>query len=309
MTEVDLVTGFLGAGKTTFIKKYGDFLKRKNIRFAVVENEFGAPGVDSAVLAEEFNNITEIAGGCICCTLKTSFHQILKELSPTCERIIVEPSGIFNGDVFFDIINSPDLTDKCRAGMCITLVDPHSVDKLNDAECSVLASELADMGCILWTKTDIEPPCSLDKAKTAIRHMMGKIGIDEDILYYPKPSRMLLDEDFEKLMKVIPVNRRHIRSSTDHTTIFQSTRMYPEGNYSKEDIDRCIAQMTSHGEYGEISRIKGFVNSQNGTIAVNCTVSDRLFESCSEGRAMLNIIGRKLHRKKIAECLKAFAKE
>ncbi len=52
MTQIDLVTGFLGAGKTTFIRKYGDFLKRKNIKFAVVENEFGAPGVDSAILSD-----------------------------------------------------------------------------------------------------------------------------------------------------------------------------------------------------------------------------------------------------------------
>ncbi len=140
MTEIDLVTGFLGAGKTTFIKKYGDFLSRKNIKFAVVENEFGAAGVDSAVLESKSWKVTEISGGCICCTLKTGFHEIIKDLSRTFERIIIEPSGIFNSDDFFDVINSPELKAKCRPGMCITLVDPHSLARLNESERSVLAS-------------------------------------------------------------------------------------------------------------------------------------------------------------------------
>lgn len=307
MTEIDLVTGFLGAGKTTFIKKYGDYLRRKNIKFAVVENEFGAPGVDSALLEREFGNVAEISGGCICCTLKTSFHQILLELCRTCDRIIVEPSGIFDGDVFFEVINSPDLKDKCKAGMGITLVDPHTVSRLNSEERLVLASELADMGCVLWTKTDIEPACDLDEAKACIQHIAGEIGVDEDIPCYPVSSPMLKDEDFEKLMKAVPIRRKHERRTADHTMIFQSTRIYPEGVYTVESIDRCILHMTSSEEYGEISRIKGFVKSQDGAIAVNCTVSDRLFEICSSGQAMLNVIGRRLNRRKISECLKSYA--
>jgi len=308
MTEIDLVTGFLGAGKTTFIKKYGDFLKRKNIKFAVVENEFGAPGVDSAILKSEFGNVTEIAGGCICCTMKTGFHDIIRDLCETCDRIIVEPSGIFNGDDFFDVINSPDLKDRCRVGMCITAVDPHSVDKFNEAEHSVLASELAVTGCILWTKMDMPPQIDINRAKAIIMDIVRGIDVDEDIPCFPTPSHMLKDEDLIKLMKVRPVNRMHTRTYTDHTMIFQSTRLYPEGIYTIESIKCCIEHMTSCGECGEISRIKGFVKSHNGIIAVNCTVNDRLFDNLEDGCVMLNIIGRKLNRKKIAECLDAYAK-
>jgi G3E family GTPase len=308
MTKIDLITGFLGAGKTTFIKKYGNYLKQKNIKFAVVENEFGASGVDSAILKSEFSYIKEISGGCICCTLKLGFYKILKELCGSFERIIVEPSGVFNGDEFFDIINSPDIADKCCAGMCITLVDPHTVDKLNNAERTVLAYELADMGCVVWTKTDVEPECDLDKAKVDIQSIMQDIGIEDEILYYPFPSHMLNDEDFEKLMNITSVKRKHVRSITDHTTIFQSTRMCPEGVYTIDDLNRCIAHMTSCKEYGEISRIKGFVKSYNGIISVNCTVSDRLFGFCKDERPMLNIIGSELNRKKISECLKSYGK-
>jgi len=307
MTKIDLITGFLGAGKTTFIKKYGDYLKRKKIKFAVIENEFGAPGVDSAILESELGNVAEIAGGCICCTLKTGFHQLLTELSRTCERIIVEPSGIFDGDVFFEVINSPDLAGKCCAGMFATLVDPHTLTRLNREERLVLAQALADTGCVIWTKVDVEPLPDLDEAKGYIQRMAREMGINEDISFYQNPSHVLNDEDFERLMKAVPVFRNHEKTLMDHTMLFQSGRLYPEGVYTVEDIDRCIRDITSSEEYGEISRIKGFVKSHDGVIAVNCTVSDRMFSRIGSGQAMLNIIGRKLNRKKIAECLKKHA--
>ncbi|NLM09759.1 MAG: GTP-binding protein [Clostridiaceae bacterium] len=303
MTKIDLITGFLGAGKTTFIKKYGSFLKQKNISFAVVENEFGAPGVDSAILQSEFGNVTEISGGCICCTMKTGFHQIISELAENYDRIIVEPSGIFNCDDFFDVITSPDLKEKCQPGMCIALIDPHSIDKLNGSERSVLASELADMGCIVWTKMDMPPEIDISKVKKQVRDIVKDIGIEEDIPCFPTWSHMLKYEDFEKLMKFGPIRRMHTRTYTDHTMIFQSARLYPDKVYTMEGIQRCIEHLTSCGEYGEISRIKGFVKSPDGTIAVNCTVSDRQFETLDGGWVMLNIIGRRLNRKKIAQCL------
>lgn len=309
MTKIDLITGFLGAGKTTFIRKYGNYLKRKNINFAVVENEFGAPGVDTAILKSEFGNITEISGGCICCTMKTGFHQIISELSETCDRILVEPSGIFNSDDFFDVITSPDLKDKCSPGMCITLVDPHSVDKLNEPERAVLASELANMGCVLWTKMDMPPQVDISKVTDRLKGIVSEIGIEEDIPCFRIPSHMLEDEDFENLMKYGPVHRMHIRTFTDHTMIFQSARIYPERIYTIESIERCVEHLTSCEEYGEISRIKGFVKSLDGTIAVNCTVSDRQFEFLDGGWVMLNVMGRKLNRKKIVECLNTYSSD
>ena len=101
MVPVDLITGFLGAGKTTFLQKYTDYLARQGIRFAVVENEFGAAGVDTAALQAggQPPAVYELTGGCICCTLKQSFHEMLSGLAGRYARILVEPSGLFNLDV------------------------------------------------------------------------------------------------------------------------------------------------------------------------------------------------------------------
>ena len=96
--KLDLVTGFLGAGKTTLISRFCRYFTGQGWRFGVVENEFGAAGVDSAILREVFGEVRELSGGCICCTLKSGFYTLLEELSHTCDRVIVEPSGLYNLD-------------------------------------------------------------------------------------------------------------------------------------------------------------------------------------------------------------------
>ena len=74
-TKIDLVTGFLGAGKTSFIQSYADWLRRQGTSFAVVENDFGAVGVDAAALKEECGDVFEVSGGCICCSLTPNFTE------------------------------------------------------------------------------------------------------------------------------------------------------------------------------------------------------------------------------------------
>ena len=95
MTKIDIISGFLGAGKTTFIKK---MLKEafQGEKVVLIENEFGEIGIDGGFLKEAGVEITEMNSGCICCSLVGDFGQALKKVmedhSP--ERIIIEPSGV-----------------------------------------------------------------------------------------------------------------------------------------------------------------------------------------------------------------------
>ena len=95
MVKVDIISGFLGAGKTTLIKKLFSscFTKEK---VALIENEFGEIGIDGAFLKESGINIKEINSGCICCSLVGNFEKSLVELIETYspDRIIIEPSGV-----------------------------------------------------------------------------------------------------------------------------------------------------------------------------------------------------------------------
>lgn len=95
MTRVDIISGFLGAGKTTLIQKLlPEVYKDKNI--VIVENEFGEIGIDGGFLKEAGIQITEINGGCVCCTLQGDFQVALKQVIDTYnpEYIVIEPSGV-----------------------------------------------------------------------------------------------------------------------------------------------------------------------------------------------------------------------
>ena len=95
MTKVDIISGFLGAGKTTLIKKLiAEVFTGQQI--VLIENEFGEIGIDGGFLKESGVNITEMNSGCICCSLVGDFGTALTEVIDTYhpDRIIIEPSGV-----------------------------------------------------------------------------------------------------------------------------------------------------------------------------------------------------------------------
>ena len=95
MTKIDIFSGFLGAGKTTLIKK---LLKEayKGEQVVLIENEFGEIGIDGGFLKEAGVEIREMNSGCICCSLVGDFGTALKEVIAKYEpqRIVIEPSGV-----------------------------------------------------------------------------------------------------------------------------------------------------------------------------------------------------------------------
>ncbi len=95
MIKIDIISGFLGAGKTTFIKKMLDEVYRDE-KIALIENEFGEVGIDGGFLKDSGVNITEMNSGCICCSLVGDFGRNLNEVISTYhpDRIIIEPSGV-----------------------------------------------------------------------------------------------------------------------------------------------------------------------------------------------------------------------
>ena len=95
MIKIDIISGFLGAGKTTFIKKILDEVYRDE-KIALIENEFGEVGIDGGFLKDSGVNITEMNSGCICCSLVGDFGRNLNEVISTYhpDRIIIEPSGV-----------------------------------------------------------------------------------------------------------------------------------------------------------------------------------------------------------------------
>ena len=123
MTKIDIVSGFLGAGKTTFIKRVLETVK--NEKTVLIENEFGEVGIDGGFLEDSGIEIKEMNSGCICCSLVGDFtsnlQEILEKYEP--ERVIIEPSGVGK---LSDVMKAVELVESklsIEPGKSVTVVD------------------------------------------------------------------------------------------------------------------------------------------------------------------------------------------
>lgn len=127
MVKIDLITGFLGSGKTTFIKKYATYLMRKGLNIGILENDHGAVNVDMMLLQELRGDQCElemISGGCDAETHRRRFRTKLISMG-MCgyDRVLVEPSGIYDIDEFFDVLRDEPLDRWYEIGNVIAVVN------------------------------------------------------------------------------------------------------------------------------------------------------------------------------------------
>ena len=158
MVKVDLITGFLGSGKTTFIRKYTDYLRRAGQKFMIIENEFGSLRVDSTLLEDTGSEvIRDLAGACMCCTGFEKFRLMLLEGAKSgCDRILVEPSGIYDVDEFFNMMSIESVRECCEIGSIITIEAP-DVYADTDETSYLMFSQLLAAGHVLISKAQLFP--------------------------------------------------------------------------------------------------------------------------------------------------------
>ncbi|MCR4732468.1 MAG: GTP-binding protein, partial [Lachnospiraceae bacterium] len=131
MTKVDIISGFLGAGKTTFMKKLvAEAYKDEKV--VIVENEFGEIGIDSGFLKDTGIEVSEINGGCVCCTLVGDFtknlHEVIRTYHP--DRILVEPSGVAKlSDVMVSVMDVAKEEEGIEMGALVTVINALKASK------------------------------------------------------------------------------------------------------------------------------------------------------------------------------------
>ena len=125
MVKLDMISGFLGAGKTTFSSLLLRHYMNQSLRPVYIVNEFGKAGLDADIIKSDGFEAIEMEGGCICCTLKddvsTAIIRIIDTFAPT--NIVFEPSGIFVFSNFFDIFKDPEINKRREMGSVITIID------------------------------------------------------------------------------------------------------------------------------------------------------------------------------------------
>lgn len=303
MTKVDLITGFLGEGKTTFLKSYGDWLNSQDISFAVLENEFGAAGVDAALLENQGIEVRELSGGCICCTLPVGFHDTLLELSHNFDRVLVEPSGIFDPTSFFRIMESPEVAKTCDFGAMLTIVDSETLKTMNWQDRIILAGEVQHTGQIVASKvdqlTDTLRGQMVEELYQLLQEYTQVTKQEIEGLIYPKPLRALTAKDYAMLQQKCPLPVEGEVPTMNHAMLFQSTTLCPEQQYTKEVILQGLQDLT---KAGEVVRAKGYLKGAWGGFFVNYTPGGQeVLQTEQIQSPMLNVIGRRLERRKINE--------
>lgn len=179
MTKVDIVSGFLGAGKTTLIKKLiKDALAGS--RVVLIENEFGEIGIDGGFLKEAGIEIREMNSGCICCSLVGDFNASLKQVMETYqpERILIEPSGVGKlDDVMRAIEKTAEEIPDMKVGSAVTVVDAAKARVYFKNFGEFFVNQIENAGTVLLTRTDKVSQEKIDEAVALIREHNQKATI------------------------------------------------------------------------------------------------------------------------------------
>ena len=248
--KILIVSGFLGAGKTTFISA----LSRKTKKdFAVMENEYGEAGIDGELLKHDRLKVWELTEGCICCSLKSDFASSILTIANTFnpEYLIVEPTGV--GLLSSVITNIAKIEyEHIRLLAPLTLVDVHEAASNALAFREIFADQIRHSGLIVLSKTE---NASLQKIENA-----------HSIIYSIHPAAKIADTPYENL----PLNwwERLLLSPLASLTDVVSGSVNPPDleNVSISDIHfdsidallTCVSALM-RGRFGSVCRVKGFV--------------------------------------------------
>ncbi len=287
MTKIDIFSGFLGAGKTTLIKK---LIKEaySGEKLVLIENEFGEIGIDGGFLKEAGIEITEMNSGCICCSLVGDFGEALKkvltEYKP--DRILIEPSGVGKlSDVIKAVKNIN--SDKIVLNSFTTVADANKCkmymknfgeffnDQIENAKCIILShteniSEDKIKACVKSIKEHnnsaviVTTPASSLTGEQILEAMEGTNSVDAEL-------KKLHEEEIcpecghhhEHDHECCGHEHHHEHHHHHADEVFTSFGKETANKYSKEEIESILNELENEEKYGAVLRAKGIVMTKD----------------------------------------------
>ncbi len=309
MVKVDLITGFLGAGKTTFIKKYARYLMDQGMNIGILENDLGAINVDMMLLHDlegEQCELEMVSGGCDRDCYKRRFKTKLIAMG-MCgyDRVLIEPSGIFDVDDFFDTLYEEPLDRWYQIGNVITVVDAALQTDLSREADYVLASEAADAGCVLLSRSqevaEEEIQNTIGHLNRALKDIQCKRVLKDEI--FVKNWEEFTDEDFQRILTSGYVAESYRKMSLEDSDIFDSLNFMNHG-LSESEMQHTAEQILKDPACGTVLRIKGFCQKEDKTwVELNATHHETLLRKTEAGQEVLIVIGQKLNEERIRQYL------
>ncbi len=302
--KVDIISGFLGAGKTTLIRKLiKDALSGEQV--VLIENEFGEIGIDGGFLADAGIKIREMNSGCICCSLVGDFGVALKEVVAKYhpDRIIIEPSGVGKlSDVMAAVTGLHD--DDLKINSASTVADAQKVKMYMKNFGEFFNNQIQYAGTIILSRTQLISQDKLDKAVAMIREQNPKATIittpwDElsgqkilDAMEGIDSMELdMLKEAAEKAHAEHEAEHHHHHHDHDHDhedhdheheehdhdheghehhhhhdadDVFTSWGRETAKKYTKDQLTQILDQLSGSDEYGIVLRAKGMLPTPDG---------------------------------------------
>lgn len=300
MTKIDIISGFLGAGKTTLIKKLlSEGFKGEQV--VLIENEFGEIGIDGGFLKEAGIEIREMNSGCICCSLVGDFGKSLHEVVDTYhpDRILIEPSGVGK---LSDVIKAvQDVQDEIDAELnsFTTVVDVTKCKIYRKNFGEFFSNQIEYAGAVILSRTDKAKPEKIQESVALLRELNEKAPIittpieqlpGEKILEAMESSKSLEEEllaevaheehehhhdhdheehehhhDHDHKCGCGCGHHHHDHEGHHHADdVFTSWGKETIRTYTKEEIGNILKTLEEDGSYGNILRAKGMVAGADG---------------------------------------------
>ena len=245
MVKVDLITGFLGSCKTTFIKKYATYLINQGYKVGIIENDFGAVNVDMMLLQDLQSDNCElemVAGACDKdCHQRRFKTKLISMGMRQFDRILVEPSGIFDVDEFFDILHEEPLTNWYEIGNVFAIVDSSLEKNLSKEASYLLASQVVSAGKVLLSKVDSTSEERINETiqqiNQALTSFHGK-EIEQSRIKI-KQWKDFKKEDYEELLESDYTNNSIEKLWFDQNKTFQSL-YYMNNHFNQEEFIKKI---------------------------------------------------------------------
>lgn len=305
MIKIDLITGFLGSGKTTFIKKYAKHLIDSGANIGILENDYGAVNVDMMLLKDlegENCELEMIAGGCDAECHRRRFRTKLIAMG-MCgyDRVIVEPSGIYDVDEFFDVLRDDPIDRWYEIGNVITVVDAKLEPELSDQADYLLASEAANAGCIVLSRSQEAEDAEIENTVAHLNHAMEKVQckrrFQNDIII--KDWDTFDNTDYEKLLSCGYVSESYRKMHIEEGETFKSL-YFMNLDKTKDEITEAAKKVLEDGECGKVFRVKGFLkDKEEKWLELNATHQEIRTAPISEGQEVVIVIGEEMNEAKI----------
>jgi G3E family GTPase len=302
MIKVDVISGFLGSGKTTLVKKLLQAHQKEKV--VLIENEFGDIGIDGDLMEREGFEVFEISSGCICCIMQKDFVQmltrIIEEFQP--ERIIIEPTGISILSEIIELLRKPEFVPFLQINSLVTVVD--SVNYLQQYEVfgEFFEDQITNASLLTLSKSQLVDRETIDKIISSLR----EFNQDGEII--SKPWDTLGPEEIENLLDVQGdldlSDILHTAYKPCSENEFEAVALKTSRTFSQKELELCLS-LLSQPQYGQVLRGKGFLKGPRGFLDFSYTngqfmVSDSKFKSSGK----LCLIGKNLKEKEIKDLFK-----